>query len=141
MPGAFEAWLVHRGIETLEVRMARMCASAQVIAERLAAHPRVRGLRYPGLPADPSHAVMARQARGFGFLIGMELEGEAEAERFLQACPFIARTTSFGATHSAGERRARWGDAVAPGFLRLSIGVEPVEALWAGIAEGLEARG
>lgn len=140
VPGAFEAWLVHRGIETLEVRMARMCASAQVIAERLAVHPRVTGLRYPGLPADPSHAVMARQARGFGFLIGMELEGAEEAERFLAACPFLARTTSFGATHSAGERRARWGDAVAPGFLRLSIGVEPVEALWSGMAEGLAAH-
>lgn len=140
VPGAFEAWLVHRGIETLEVRLARMCASAQVIAERLAAHPRVTGLRYPGLATDASHAVMARQARGFGFLIGMELEGEAEAERFLAACPFMARTTSFGSTHSCGERRARWGDAVAPGFLRLSIGVEPVEALWAGIEEGLADR-
>ena len=139
VPGAFEAWLVHRGIETLEVRLARMCASAQVVAERLAAHRRVRGLRYPGLPSDPSHGIMARQARGFGFLIGMELEGEAEAERFLEACPFLARTTSFGSTHSCGERRARWGDAVAPGFLRLSIGVEPVEALWNGIAEGLAA--
>lgn len=139
VPGAFEAWLVHRGIETLEVRMARMCASAQVIAERLVGHPKVRALRFPGLPGDASHQVMARQARGFGFLIGMTLDGAEGAERFLEACPFMARTTSFGSTHSAGERRARWGDAVPEGFLRLSIGVEPVEALWEGIAEGLAA--
>ncbi|OYU18032.1 MAG: cystathionine gamma-lyase [Rhodobacteraceae bacterium PARR1] len=138
VPGAFEAWLVHRGIETLEVRLARMCASAQVIAERLAAHPKVQAVRYPGLPGDPSHALMARQARGFGFLIGASLADADVAERFLERCPFLARATSFGATHSAGERRARWGDAVAPGFLRLSIGVEPVEALWAGMAEALE---
>lgn len=137
VPGAFEAWLVHRGIETLEVRLSRMCASAQVIAERLAVHPKVQALRYPGLSGDASHALMARQARGFGFLIGATLADADTAERFLERCPFLARATSFGATHSAGERRARWGDAVAPGFLRLSIGVEPVEALWAGMAEAL----
>mgnify|MGYP001811271251 CR=1 FL=1 len=72
VPGSFEAWLAHRGMETLELRLSRMCASAQVLAERLAAHPKVRALRYPGLPGDPSHAVTARQARGFGFLIGPE---------------------------------------------------------------------
>jgi len=139
VPGAFEAWLVHRGIETLEVRLSRMCASAQVIAERLVKHPKVQAVRYPGLPGDPSHAVMARQAQGFGFLIGATLTDAETAERFLERCPFLARATSFGSTHSAGERRARWGDAVPEGFLRLSIGIEPVEALWDGMAEALEA--
>ncbi len=138
VPGAFEAWLVHRGMETLEVRLSRMCANAQVVAERLAVHPKVRALRYPGLPGDPSHAVTAAQARGFGFLIGMTLDSADMAERFLEACPFLARTTSFGATHSAGERRARWGDAVPEGFLRLSIGIEPVEPLWEGIRAALD---
>ena len=114
-----------------------MCASARVIAERLAAHPKVRSVRYPGLPDDPSHAIMTRQASGFGFLIGLTLPDADTAERFLELCPHVARTTSFGATHSTGERRARWGDAVPEGFLRLSIGIEPVEALWDGIAEGL----
>lgn len=139
VPGAFEAWLVHRGIETLELRLSRMCASAQVVAERLVGHPKVRALRYPGLPGDPSYAVTARQARGFGFLIGMTLDSAEIAEAFLAACPFMARTTSFGSTHSAGERRARWGDAVPEGFLRLSIGVEPVEPLWDGISAALDA--
>jgi cystathionine gamma-lyase len=139
VPGAFEAWLVHRGIETLDVRLERMCASAQAIAERLAAHPRVRGLRYPGLPGDPAHAVSARQMSGFGFLIGFELEDAKAAEAFLAACPFIAQTTSFGGTHTAGERRARWGDPVAEGFIRLSVGCEPLEPLWEAIAAALEA--
>jgi len=118
--------------------MARMCASAQVIAERLAAHPAVLSVRYPGLPGDPSHAVMAGQAAGFGFLIAIVLRDAETAERFLELCPFMARSTSFGSTHSAGERRARWGDAVPEGFLRLSIGIEPVEALWDGIATALD---
>lgn len=139
VPGAFEAWLVHRGIETLEVRLARMCDSAGVIAERLAAHPKVQAVRYPGLKGDPSRQIMAAQARGFGFLIGATLADGPTAERFLELCPFLARATSFGSTHSAGERRARWGDAVPEGFLRLSIGVEPVEALWSAMSDALDA--
>lgn len=138
VPGAFEAWLVHRGIETLEVRLSRMCASAQIIAERLAAHPKVSAVRYPGLPDDPAHAIMSRQASGYGFLIGLTLPDAATAERFLELCPHVARTTSFGATHSTGERRARWGDAVAEGFIRLSVGIEPTEPLWHSIAAALD---
>jgi cystathionine gamma-lyase len=137
VPGAFEAWLVHRGIETLEVRLSRMCASAQLIAERLAAHPRVGMVRYPGLPDDPSHAIAKRQMAGFGFLISFTLQDAVAAEKFLSDCPFVAQSTSFGATHTSGERRARWGDAVPEGFIRLSVGIEPVEPLWAAIAAAL----
>src|SRR5690606_14469852 len=61
VPGPFEAFLVHRGLETLEVRLERMCASARIIADRLAAHPKVLSLRYPGLPGDPSHGVVGGQ--------------------------------------------------------------------------------
>ena len=138
VPGAFEAWLVHRGIETLEVRLARMCATAQTIAERLAAHPGVRNVRYPGLPGDPSHAVARRQMAGYGFLIGFELPDAVTAERFLSTCPLIAEATSFGSTHTSGERRIRWGDAVPEGFVRLSVGIEPAEPLWAAIAVALD---
>ena len=138
VPGAFEAWLLHRGLETLEVRLARMCASAQVVAERLMGHPRIKALRYPGLPGDASHSIAKRQMTGFGFLLSFELEGEAKAEDFLTRCKYLTQTTSFGGTHSAGERRARWGDAVAPGFIRLSVGVEPVEPLWDAIEQALK---
>ncbi len=138
VPGAFEAWLVHRGIETLEVRLSRMCASAEVIAERLASHPQVRAIRYPGLAGDPSHAIAKKQMSGFGFLMTFTLDSAEVAERFLAACPFIAQSTSFGATHTSGERRARWGDAVPEGLIRLSVGVEPVEPLWQAIDAALK---
>lgn len=137
VPGAFEAWLLHRGIETLEVRLERMCASAGVIAERLANHRVVKNTRYPGLAGDPSHALASRQMAGYGFLIGFELADAATAERFLTNCPYIAQATSFGSTHSSGERRIRWGDKVAPGFIRLSVGLEPVEPLWAAMDAAL----
>ncbi len=141
VPGPFEAYLLHRGLETLEIRLERMCASAQVVAERLAAFAGVRGVRYPGLPGDPAHRISRAQTSGFGFLIGFELGGETQAEAFLAACPYIAQATSFGSTHTAAERRARWGDAVAPGFIRLSIGIEPTEVLWQAIEEALNEVG
>jgi len=89
VPGPFEAYLVHRGLETLEVRLSRMCASAAVIAERLAGHPKVRAVRYPGLPGDASHKAIGTQMVNGGFLIGFELAGEGEAEGFLARCPLI----------------------------------------------------
>jgi cystathionine gamma-lyase len=137
IPGPFETFLVHRGLETLELRLARMCATAGLIAHRLAGDPRVEGLRYPGLPGDPAAAITARQARGAGFLMTFRLPDAARAEAFLAACPLIEQTTSFGGTHTSAERRARWGDAVPAGFVRLSVGIEPAEALWAAIDAAL----
>ena len=133
IPGPFEVYLAHRGLETLELRLERMCDTAQMVAERLGDHPAVHGLRYPGLPGDPSFATARRQMANGGFLIGLTLTDAARAEAFLARCPYLAQSTSFGATHSSAERRARWGDAVAPGFLRLSVGIEPAEVLWQAI--------
>ncbi|OYW53827.1 MAG: cystathionine gamma-lyase, partial [Rhodobacterales bacterium 12-65-15] len=123
IPGPFEAFLAHRGIETLEVRLERMCTSAAILADRLAAAPQVRKLRYPGLRGDPSHWAVGGQMANGGFLIGFELADASAAEAFLARCALIEQSTSFGGTHSAGERRARWGDGVAEGFIRLSVGI------------------
>ena len=97
----------------------------------------MRNLRYPGLPGDPSHGAVGGQIANGGFLIGFTLADAAAAEGVLARCPLIEQSTSFGGTHSAGERRARWGDAVPGGFIRLSIGVEPVEELWRAIEGAL----
>ncbi|WP_395539609.1 cystathionine gamma-lyase [Neotabrizicola sp. sgz301269] len=141
IPGPFEAFLVHRGLETLELRLSRMCASAAVLADRLAAHPAVKNLRYPGLKGDRSYGVTCAQAANGGFLIVFELADAEIAEAFLARCPLLEQTTSFGGTHSSAERRARWGDAVAEGFIRLSVGIEPVDELWAAIRDALPAQG
>ena len=137
IPGPFEAWQVHRGLETLDVRFERMCASAQVVAERLAG----RGVAtvYPGLEDHPSHNLARRQMRRFGFLIGLTLPNAETAEAFINSCPLIQPATSFGGTHTSAELRARWGDAVAPGFVRLSVGCEPVEELWKAIESALDS--
>jgi cystathionine gamma-lyase len=137
IPSPFDAWLVHRGLETLELRLSRMCHSAGEIAQRLRGHPALVGLRYLGLPDDPDHALAKAQMAGFGFLIGLTFADEGAAEDFLSRCPMIQQATSFGGVHTSGERRARWGDAVPQGFVRLSVGIEPLGSLWAAIEAAL----
>jgi cystathionine gamma-lyase len=138
IPGPFEAWLVYRGLETLEVRFERMCASAAVIAERLAAHKAVKAIRFPGLKSDPAYAIAQRQMGQAGFMISLTLRDADAAERFINGCPLLQAATSFGGVRSSAERRARWGDDVPDGFVRLAIGLEPVETLWAAMAKSLE---
>lgn len=139
IPGPFEAWLLLRGLETLELRFERMCRSAELIAPRLAGHRAVRAVRFPGLPGDPAHNLARAQMQRFGCLIGLTLESAEAAERFVDGCALIQPATSFGGVHTSAERRARWGDAVAPGFVRLSVGCEPAEPLWSAIAAALDA--
>jgi len=138
IPGPFEAWLVHRGLETLELRFERMCDTAEALAPRLAAHGAVRAVRFPGLAGDPSHNLARQQMSRFGSLIGLTFKDEATAEAFIDGCALLQPSTSFGGLHSSAERRARWGDAVAPGFVRLSVGCEPTEALWDAIEASLD---
>ena len=138
IPSAHECWLLHRGLESFEVRFERMCATAGVVAERLQDHPAVRSVRYPGLPDDPAHALSARQMDRFGFLLSLTLESEGKAEAFINGCSLLRPATSFGGLHSSAERRARWGDAVDPAFVRLSVGCEPVEELWSALKQSLD---
>jgi len=138
IPGPFEAWATHRSLETLELRFARMCDSAETLAPRLAAHRAVDRLRYPGLPDDPSHTLARRQMTRPGFLIGMTFRDAGLADAFIDAARCLRPATSFGGVHSSAERRARWGDAVPEGFVRLSVGCEPVEALWSDLKAALD---
>jgi len=130
IPGSFEAWLVHRGLETLELRFERMCESAMTIAEQLSAHPKVESVKYPGLPTHPAHMLAKKQMRRFGGLIAVTFATDSDAERFIDAAEFVRPVTSFGGTHTSAERRARWGDKVSSGFVRLSVGCEPTKVLW-----------
>ncbi|GHE95345.1 cystathionine gamma-lyase [Aliiroseovarius zhejiangensis] len=129
IPSAQAAWLLHRGLETLEVRFDRMCQSAQTIAQTLEGHKAVQAIRYPGLASDPAHDLAKRQMLRFGFLIGLTLADKDQAEAFITASRYLRPATSFGGVHSSAERRIRWGDDVAEGFVRLSVGCEPVDPL------------
>ncbi|MFC8660511.1 cystathionine gamma-lyase [Streptomyces parvus] len=140
IPGPMEAWLAHRSLSTLQLRIDRQCTSALALAEALAKRAEVTGLRYPGLPTDPSYAVATRQMRRFGSVVSFELADRDTAERFLTALRLVDDATSFGGVRSTAERRGRWGgDAVAEGFIRFSVGAEDPEDLLADVEQALDA--
>ncbi|MFJ3090529.1 cystathionine gamma-lyase [Streptomyces sp. NPDC086838] len=140
IPGPMEAWLAHRSLATLELRNERQCANALVLAEALAKHQAVSGLRYPGLPTDPSYANAVRQMRRFGSVVSFVLADRGTAERFLSALHLVEDATSFGGVRSTAERRGRWGgDAVPEGFIRFSVGAEDAADLVADVEQALTA--
>ncbi|SFN67188.1 cystathionine gamma-lyase [Actinomadura madurae] len=138
VPGPMEAWLAHRSLATLQLRLDRQDANALAVAEALRDHPKISGLRYPGLPDDPAHEVAARQMRRYGCVVSFSLRDEAAAEAFLGSLRLVMQATSFGGVHSSAERRGRWGgDAVDPGFVRFSVGVEDTGDLVADVLQAL----
>ncbi|CAM5736658.1 cystathionine gamma-lyase [Streptomyces badius] len=140
IPGPMEAWLAHRSLSTLQLRIDRQCTTALALAEALAERTEVTGLRYPGLPTDPSYAVATRQMRRFGSVVSFELADRDTAEQFLTALRLVDDATSFGGVRSTAERRGRWGgDAVAEGFIRFSVGAEDPEDLLADVGQALDA--
>jgi cystathionine gamma-lyase len=139
-PGPFEAWLGHRSMSTLDLRLARQGANAAEVAEVLAASPVVRGVRWPWRPEDPSFALASRQMLRPNGVVSAELADEAAVGRFLAASRLWTAATSFGGVHSTVDRRAQWGgDAVAPGFVRFSCGIEDTDDLVADLSAGLDA--
>jgi cystathionine gamma-lyase len=139
VPGPFEAWLAHRSLATLDVRLERECATALALAQMLAARSDVGAVRYPGLPGDPGNAVASRQMTRFGSIVAFDVGDRARAEHFLAGCSLVAEATSFGGVHSSAERRARWsGNDVPEGFIRFSVGCETAADLLADVEQALD---
>ncbi|MFJ4580888.1 cystathionine gamma-lyase [Streptomyces echinatus] len=137
--GPMEAWLAHRSIATLQLRVDRQNATALTVAEALRQRPEISDLRYPGLSDDPSHKIAAQQMQRFGCVVSFTLPTRARAERFLEALRLVEDATSFGGVRSTAERRRRWGgDAVPEGFVRVSVGAEDPEDLVADILRALD---
>ncbi|MFE2885181.1 cystathionine gamma-lyase [Streptomyces sp. NPDC059272] len=139
IPGPMEAWLAHRSIATLQLRVDRQNATALTLAQVLRDRDDITGLRYPGLPDDPSHKIASQQMRRYGCVVSFTLPTRARAERFLDALRLVDDATSFGGVRSTAERRRRWGgDAVPEGFVRLSVGAEDPEDLVADVLRALD---
>ena len=127
-PGVLEAYLALRGLRTLPARMARAQASARELAARLAGHPRVARVRYPGS----------------GTMISFETRGSGEdAEAVCEACRLIVHATSLGGVESSLERRARYASERKAGtpdtLIRLSVGLEHLEDIWRDLDRALLA--
>lgn len=141
VPGAFDSWLVMRGVKTLAVRMEAHCNNAMRVAEFLANHPAVEKVIYPGLVSHPQHALARRQMRGFGGMVSFIIRGgEAAAKQIAGKTKLFALAESLGGVESlighpatmthasipAAEREAR---GITGGLLRLSVGIEDADDL------------
>jgi cystathionine gamma-lyase len=139
IPGGFEAWLAHRSLATLDLRLARHSTNAVAIADMLATRSDVVSVRFPGLEGDPAFAIAARQMRRIPGVITFTLADADHVARFLHASKLVGAATSFGGLHTTADRRAQWGDPVPEGLIRLSCGVEDPADLLADIARSLDA--
>lgn len=127
LPGTLEAWLALRGLRTLHLRVERAQANAQELVRRAQSHRAIDGVRYPG----------------FGGIVAVELTGgAAAADKVGAATRLWVHATSLGGVESTLERRRRWpGEphTIPEGLIRLSVGVEDVDDLWADLEQALDA--
>ena len=138
------AWLLLRGLRTLHVRLPRQVATASELAPRLAAHPDVEAVHYPGLPDHPEYELAQRQMpHGAGGVLAFELADGPTAGRCEEAVRLVRNATSLGGVETLIERRARVepNGRVPEGLLRLAVGLEDVEDLWADLAQAIGRRG
>jgi cystathionine gamma-lyase len=123
IPGPFEAWLAHRSLATLGLRLERQEANARALSDALGARDDVTGVRWPGV----------------GSVVCFDVGSQARADAFLEACELVAAATSFGGLHASAERRARWGsDDVGEGFIRFNTGIEDTLDLVGDVERALE---
>jgi cystathionine beta-lyase/cystathionine gamma-synthase len=147
--GPFDAWLVLRGTKTLPIRMAQHNANGMALAERLAAHPKVSRIYYPGLPDHPQHALAARQMKGFGGMLAFDLGSLEAARRLLEGVSLMALAESLGGvetlishpatmTHASVPAPHRAALGITDGLVRISAGIEDIADLQEDLAQGLD---
>lgn len=148
--GPFEAWLALRGLRTLALRVERSQSSAAVLAERLSGDPRIESIRFPGLSTDPGHERAKTQMTGFGSIVCVQiapvgsLSGADAADKLVGALRLWLPATSLGGVESLIERRRRHTAepiSVPENLVRLSVGIENVEDLWADLEQALDSLG
>jgi cystathionine beta-lyase/cystathionine gamma-synthase len=147
--GAFEAWLLLRGLRTLGIRVERQNATAQAVAEFLERHAAVASVHYPGLPSHPQHALARSQMRAYGGVLSVVLrDGASAAQRFMQRTQLFAHAVSLGGIESLAMHAATtWSgtlteeqmraSGVDPGLVRLSVGLEDAADLIADLDQDL----
>jgi O-succinylhomoserine sulfhydrylase len=146
----FNAWVLSKSLETLDVRMERHCANALKVAETLESHPQVLSVRYPYLPSHPQYAIAKKQMTAGGGVFCFEIKGGVEAGRkFLNALNMLSVTANLGDTrsicsHPASTTHSKLTDderaavGITPGLIRVSTGLEKVDDIIADILQALE---
>jgi len=141
--GPFEAWIALRGVRTFALRMQRSQENALELATRLSKDGRVAKVRYPGLPTDAYHQMAKSFMKGFGAMISFDVNGTADqVDLMCNSSRLITNATSLGGVESIWERRRRWATesaSVPENLIRLSVGIENVDDLWADIEHAFTA--
>ena len=138
--GAMEAFLTIRGARTMGLRVERAQQNALELATRLEGHLEVRRVLYPGLASHPTHAVATTFMRGYGAMLSFETTGTGErATEVCNRVELVNHATSLGGVESTMERRAAipGQERIPPTLIRLSVGCEDVEDIWADLARAL----
>jgi O-succinylhomoserine sulfhydrylase len=146
----FNAWLLSKSLETLDVRMERHASNALHIAKALEAHSKISSLRYPFLPSHPQHAIAKKQMKNGGGLVCFELKGGLESgKKFLNSLQMLSMTANLGdtrsiASHPASTTHAKLSETerqevnITPGLIRISVGLEHVDDILADILQALD---
>ena len=146
----FDSFLTLRGLRTLDARLRVHLENTAALVDLLQSHPAVRALHYPGLASHPGHAVAARQQKGFGAMLSVELDGgEASVRAFVDGLDYFTLAESLGGvesliahpatmTHAAMTAEARAAAGIGDGLVRLSVGIEHADDLVADIAAALD---
>jgi cystathionine gamma-synthase len=142
IPSPFDTWLALRGMRTLALRVERASSNALELASRLSRHPGISRVRYPGLPTDPGYRLARRTLRYSGSIVCIEFGGGiTAADQLCDGVRLWVPATSLGGVESTLERRRRWpaeSPQVDESLVRLSVGIEDVEDLWADLAQALD---
>ena len=142
-PSAFDSFLAARGMRTLMIRIDRAEANAILLAQRLASHPAIKAVYYPGLVESHGAQIHAQQADGPGVVLSFDIHGTvADADAICEAVTVMTYATSLGGVESLIERRRRWAHEnieVPETLIRLSVGIENVEDLWADLNQALNS--
>lgn len=151
VPGPQDCFLVLRGIKTLHIRVQRACENAAIIAERLVNHPKVSKVYYPGLDNHPNHEVAKKQMKMFGGMVSFDLiaNSEESARKILSGTHYFSLAESLGGveslighpasmTHASIPKEDRLKVGLTDSLIRLSVGIEDVEDLWADLAGALD---
>jgi cystathionine beta-lyase/cystathionine gamma-synthase len=151
-PDPFAAWLILRGMKTLRLRVRQQNESAATLAGRLADHPAVTTVHFPGLPGHPSHARATRLLSGFGGTLAFDLADGDAVRAVLRELRVVLNAGSLGGTETTAmhpastshrhlDEPALRAAGISAGTVRISLGIEPVEDLWADLAQALSAQG
>lgn len=148
--GPLEAYLLGRGIKTLDIRMREQCKSAMLIAEYLAKHPKVTRVLYPGLATHPGHELARQQLNGmFGTMMSFEINGDVEATKLVcKSTELFGLAVSLGAvesliahpatmSHASYAAEARAAAGISDHLIRISVGLEDVDDLIADLGQAL----